>query len=166
MWYDRLRFYDKQPGLTETPGADYFTKPLIAEEIKVWQMEELYSGFQADEKVNIPASLYLPKEFHKLLWYSNGGTIINGDREFDYFSLRGIRYFYFAYGFPKWAPCFLPIAFNGGGVFYAYDFRDTRHIHLVAASAGNLDYESAVFIGKTLTEVLGKTTNIEDELYV
>lgn len=67
------------------------------------------------------------------------------------------------HGFPKWAHYFSPIAFNGGGIFYAYDFRDLTNIKLVAVGAGNLEYESSVIVGKTLDEVLSKNINIEDE---
>ena len=113
----------------------------------------------------MPGSFFLPDELVQLLTYSNGGGIVNGEREFGYFSLDEIRAFYFNYGFPEWAPLFLPVAFNGGGVFYAYDFRDAPRLRIVAASAGNLGYEDAVVLGDTLAETLNRTTNIEDELY-
>jgi len=165
MWYDKFIFFDKQEGLTELPGDRYFSCPLTEDEIKLHShIKEFYPDFLIKDKITIPSEFFLPVELRQLLEYSNGGGIINGAREFGYFSLKNIRYYYFAYGFPKWTPYFLPIAFNGGGIFYAYDFRDLTNIKLVAVGAGNLEYESAVIIGKNLDEILSKNINIEDEL--
>ena len=113
----------------------------------------------------MPANLELPLEFIELLNYSNGGGIINGEREFGYFDLETIREMYMSYGFLIWAPNFLPIAFNGGGKFYAYKFDDISKktlIYLVPSGIG--DDEGCVLLGNTLEEVLSKTTNVEDEL--
>ena len=165
MWYNKFTFFDKQDGLKEVPTDSYFFKYLTEEEINLYpDIKKLYPEFLDNDKLIIPNELILTIELRELLEYSNGGGIINGDREFGYFSLQDIRYYYFAYGFPKWTPYFLPIAFNGGGKFYAYDFRDLKDIKIVAVSSGDLDYESSVVIGVTLEEVLSKTTNIEDEL--
>ena len=165
MWYDKFTFFDKQDGLKEVPTDSYLSKYLTEEEIKLYpDIKKLYPEFIDNNKLIIPKELTLTIELRELLEYSNGGGIINGDREFGYFSLQDIRYYYFAYGFPKWAPYFLPIAFNGGGKFYAYDFRDLTDIKIVAVGAGDLEYESSVVIGRTLDEVLSKTINIEEEL--
>jgi hypothetical protein len=165
MWYNKFTFFDRQDGLKEVPTDSYFSKYLTEEEIKQYlDIKKLYPEFLDNAKLIIPKELTLTIELRELLEYSNGGGIINGDREFGYFSLQDIRYYYFTYGFPKWTPYFLPIAFNGGGKFYAYDFRDLTNTKIVAVSAGDLDYKNSVVIGMTLEEVLSKTTNIEDEL--
>ncbi|PQA90031.1 hypothetical protein SAMN05421796_1207 [Chryseobacterium piscicola] len=165
MWYNKFTFFDRQDGLIEVPTDSYLSKYLTEEEVKLYpDIKKLYPEFLDNDKLIIPKELTLTIELRELLKYSNGGGIINCDREFGYFSLQDIRYYYFAYGFPKWTPYFLPIAFNGGGKFYAYDFRDLIDIKIVAVSSGDLDYESSVVIGVTLEEVLSKTTNIEDEL--
>lgn len=141
MWYSILNFYSKQQGLEEKANITLEWKNTLQNEF------------------------YLTDELFELLKFSNGGGIINGDREFGYFSLTEIESFYHEYEFPIYAPLFLPIAFNGGGIFYAYDFRNPININIVAVSSGDLDYESSIIIGKTLNEVLNKTNNIEDELY-
>ena len=165
MWYNKFDFYDKQIGLAEIVEGNYFSKNLTENEILLYpDIQNLYPEFIINKKLNIPSELTLQKDHKELLEYSNGGGIINEDREFGYFSIQEIRYYYFAYGFPKWTPYFLPIAFNGGGKFYAYDFRDLLCVKIVAVVAGDLSYESSVIIGKNLNEVLSKTTNIEDEL--
>ncbi len=38
------------------------------------------------------------------------------------------------------------------------------NVNIVAVSSSDLDYESSVILGKTIREVLNKTTNIEDDL--
>lgn len=141
MWYNILTFYSKQEGLKEE------------------------SKIRFDGKNSLPNEIYIPEELFELLKFSNGGGIINNDREFGYFSLTEIESFYKEYQFDIYTPLFLPIAFNGGGIFYVYDFRNQIDIKIAAVSSGDLDYESAVIIGKTLKEVLSKTNNIEDELY-
>ncbi len=166
MWYDNLYFYEQQEGLKEFPVVDFFSRDLTPEEIKLYpDIRTIHPEFIDSNGYKVPSELTLCTELRELLEHSNGGLIVNGDREFGYFSLQDIRYYYFAYGFPKWAPHLLPIAFNGGGVFYCYDFRNPSSIKIAAAESNNLDYENTVILGKTLKEVLSKTVNIEDNLY-
>ena len=165
MWYNKFTFYEKQPGLPELPPDNFFSQPLTEEEAALYpHITKFHPEFLDKNKYPVPSALTLPDELLQLLRYSNGGSLINGEREFGYFSVQNIRLYYFGYGFPKYTPSLLPIAFNGGGVFYTYDFRDPANVDLVAVSAGDLDYASAVGIGKTIDEVLSRTTNIEDRL--
>jgi hypothetical protein len=141
MWYNAVEFYSKHQGLEEQ------------------------SNIKLEWKKTLPDEFYLPDELFELLKFSDGGGIINIDREFGYFSLTEIKSFYHEYEFPVYTPLFLPIAFNGGGIFYAYDFRDQINLKIVAVSSGDLNYESSIVLGKTLSDTLKKTNNIEDELY-
>lgn len=143
MWYDSYSFFDKQTGLT-----DEFYKT---------NLEQIWNN-------KLPNEFFLPVELYELLQFSNGGGILNGQREFGYFSLTEIRDFYLEYEFDRYTPLLMPIALNGGGIFYAYDFRNPVNTNLVAVSSGVLEYESTIIIGETLNEVLSKTINIEDEL--
>ncbi|WP_118975064.1 SMI1/KNR4 family protein [Taibaiella koreensis] len=166
MWYDKLTFHSKQEGLTETPGPDFFTRPLSEEELERYPgIATLYPQFVNNPALYIPTVLSLPEELLQLLRYANGGTIVNGEREFGFFGLDEIRSYYFAYGFPQYLPYFLPIAFNGGGIFYAYDFRMPDNPSVIAVASGNPFAEEAVILGDSLEEVLSKTTDIEAELY-
>lgn len=167
MWFNKFTFFDKQPGLTEPFLDDFFTKPFSEEEFSLFpDIESLYPKGKTSEYFPIPDQLRLPEEFIELLRYSNGGGIINGEREFGFFSFEDIRQMYIAYGFPIWAPAFLPIAFNGGGKFYAYDLRKKEGFPIILVPAGNIGYDDDcwVLLGNTLEEVLSKTTNVEDEL--
>ena len=162
MWYDKFTFFNKQAGLNNQPAEDFFIRPTTDEEFK------LISEYAKRPKENfpIPSELKLPLEYIQLLKYSNGGVIINGEREFGYFDPETIREMYIRYGFLIWAPKILPIAFNGGGKFYTYDFRDNPHkpsLYLVPSGCIG-DDENCVFLGNTLEEVVSKATNVEEEL--
>jgi hypothetical protein len=146
MRYNKFTFYEKQLGLTELPPDNYFSQPLTEEEAVLHpHITKFYPEFIDKNKYPVPSALTLPDELQQLLTYSNGGCIVSGEREFGYFPVRDIRLYYFGYGFPKYTPSLLPIAFNGGGVFYACDFRDPANVNWVAVSAGDLDYASAVY---------------------
>ena len=159
MWFKELDILHKQNGLATDTSILY--NPVLEEELDYFNIRSFYPDALGKA---IPQEVFIPDELLHLLKFSNGGLIVNGEREFGYFSLSEIRYYYFAYGFPKWATLFLPIAFNGGGVFYAYDFRIGKDIKVIATSAGDLGYDSSVVLGKTLKEVLSNPVNIEDEL--
>jgi len=165
MWYDKLNFYSREAGLNVTPESDFFSRSLSEEEIRLFpHLLELHPDFEDPAQFPVPAALHLPADLAGLLTFSNGGTIINGEREFGYFSLQEIRYYYFAYGFPKYLPDFLPIAFNGGGIFYAYDFSTDGILPIVAVASGSLSEEDTVVLGYALAEVLSKPHNIEEDL--
>jgi len=162
MWYEKFTFYDKQEGLTAEIEADFFTRPTTDEE---FECIAAFTNGKTKADFSIPTHLKLPQEFVSLLQYANGGGIINGEREFGYFDLHTIREMYMCYGFLIWAPNHLPIAFNGGGEFYVYNFNhDTNKpsIDLVPASCLG-DDENCAFLGYSLEEVLSKPTNVEDE---
>lgn len=167
MWYTKFTFIEKHPGLAIPLPANYFTKPYIQEEfVSLQHINSIYPAGQNPATYPIPQQLQLPSEYIELLQFSNGGTIINGEREFGYFSPETIRSFYISYGFHVWAPAFLPVALNGGGKFYAYDLREADSTSVIVVSAGNIGYETDCWamLGHTLDEVLSRTTNIEEEL--
>ncbi|QSW88672.1 MULTISPECIES: SMI1/KNR4 family protein [Flavobacterium] len=167
MWFNKFNFFDIHPGLTESIPDDFFTKPYSVNELEILDnIRQLYPEGTAPEILPIPKQIKLPEEYIKLLNHSNGGGILNGDREFGYFSLEDIREMYISYGFPFWAPAFLPVAFNGGGKFYAYDLRKENEFPIIAVSSGNIGYDDDCwgFLGNTMENVLSNTNNIEDEL--
>ena len=110
-------------------------------------------------------SISLPQEYKDLLSFANGGLLTNGEREFGFFGSKEIREYYIYYQFPQYMPEALPIGFNGGGVFYAYDFRNKENPSIIAASSGNLFWDDSVLLGVSLEEVFSKSTNIEEELF-
>jgi hypothetical protein len=166
MWYNQFTFFDKAPGLAIVLPADYFTRPYTSEEfVTLKHIDTMYPAGETPATYPVPSQLQLPPDYIELLQYSNGGGIINGKREFGYFSPETIRAYYISYGFQVWAPAFLPIALNGGGSFYAYDCRQPG-LPIVAVAAGNIGYDPDcwAFLGNTLHEVLSQPTNIEEDL--
>ena len=108
----------------------------------------------------------LPKEYKELLSFANGGLLTNGEREFGFFGSEELREYYIHYLFPQYMPEALPIGFNGGGVFYAYDLRISNpRPPIIAVASGNLCWDDFVVLGYSLDEVFSKATDIEDELY-
>lgn len=166
MWYDSFTFWETNPGLTEPVAADYFARPFSEPEFADFPaIDSLYPQGKTAAVFPVPEQLQLPAEYQELLAYSNGGVILNGEREFSYFMPEDIRGFYIRYGFPIWAPALLPIGLNGGGVFYAYDFQQPGKPPIVAVAAGDIGYEGAVELGRNLVDVLRADANISDELY-
>lgn len=163
MWYQQFTFFDKQEGLKNEIPNDFFTHPATDKE---FEYISTYTNGKPKEDFPIPTNLKLPFDFIQLLNYSNGGGIINDKREFGYFDVETIREMYMSYGFMIWAPTILPVAFDGGGNFYAYNFNDnTRIPQVYLVPSGSIgDDESCVFLGNTLEEVLTKTGNVADEL--
>ena len=66
-----------------------------------------------------------PTSYLDFLRYSNGGTFASGDRVFrPFFEVTGLRNILLGYGIPEDMPHVLPFAFDGGGVFCAFDMRE------------------------------------------
>src|SRR4051812_28517025 len=102
MWHNKFTFYEKQPALTGLPSANYFSQPLTEEEAVLHpHITKFYPEFLDKNKYPVPSTLTWPDELQQLLKYSNGGSIVNGESEFGYFSVRDIRLYYFGYGFPN-----------------------------------------------------------------
>jgi SMI1 / KNR4 family (SUKH-1) len=182
MWYDGFDFYDRQPGLSPTglptdATDDFLSASLSSVEKTVLEKNLSSIGITSVHPANwtIPQFI-LPEEYKQLLAYSNGGGIINGNREFGFFSLEEIRQYYLHYHFPQYTPHFLPIAFDGGGIFYAYDYRkqvegtagvapnNSSSRPILALAAGNLSDEDSALLGHSLKEVLTRSTGIGEYL--
>lgn len=112
----------------------------------------------------------LPASFLEFLQFSNGGDFGNGDRWFQFFSAldakHGLRAMLLAYEFPQYMPLALPFAFNGGGTFYAFDFRREAidgEYPVVASHASCLGWNSDDhwFVAPTFRQACAGTTNID-----
>ncbi|HEX8326679.1 MAG TPA: hypothetical protein VF629_04000 [Hymenobacter sp.] len=166
MWYEQFTFWETNPGRPQPVAKDYFARPFSEPEFADFPaIDSLYPQGKTAAAFPVPVQLRLPAEYEELLAYSDGGVILNGEREFSYFVPEDIRDYYISYGFPIWAPALLPIGLNGGGVFYAYSFQQPGAPTIVAVAAGDIGYEGAVELGKNLAEVLRADTDISDELY-
>ena len=164
MWYLKHDFLEKQEGLKEQIPNRFFTRACSEKEFE-FIAKSIAKGQHCND-FKVPDFLELPEEYSALLEYSNGGLIVNEEREFGYFDIATIREFYINYGFIKYAPKMLPIAFNGGGTFYVYNFEDNYLKPSIAAVHASCvgDDDLTCFLGNTLDEVLSKTINIDSEI--
>lgn len=121
----------------------------------------------------IPSQPLLPSYLSFLRW-SNGGEFRTGQREFGFFPAfdegSGVRAMLVAYQLPQYMPHALPIAFNGGGVFYLFDMRKSPidgEYPVVCASAGNLGWEPDEYkmVAGSFVAACRGTINIETLLY-
>ena len=108
--------------------------------------------------LRLPDYFYIPEEMGQLWRYAVSGEIEGNGREFGYFSPKDVVEFYFSYEFWCYAPHFLPVAFDGGGIFYAYDFRQPDDLQIVLADSGFYGEKEGEYTpaGKTLAEVLSR----------
>jgi len=72
-----------------------------------------------------------------------------------------------AYHIPQYMPDALPIAFNGGGVFYLLDMREPAcegEYPIVCASSGYLGWEPRAWrlVAPSFLEACRGTVNVED----
>lgn len=109
----------------------------------------------------------LAPDFKDFLRWSNGGWARTGEREFGFFDIAGIRDYMLRYLFPEYMPGVVPFAFNGGGVFYAFDVRKPteNEYPIVAAASGVLDFHSSPILGLKFIDACRGRDNIEDILY-
>jgi hypothetical protein len=116
-----------RPGATErqiTKFVNTVGQPLTPRELE-W-LDGLDGLQDEPEKWKLP-NRPLPKAYLSFLRWSNGGWFRNGSRLIQFFPalgpVHGVRTMMLAYGVPHRAPRILPFAFNGGGIFYAFDMR-------------------------------------------
>jgi len=69
----------------------------------------------------------IPPSYLSFLRWSDGGEFQNGNRLLQFFPAldpeHGVRIMMLLYLVPERVPGILPFAFNGGGIFYAFDMR-------------------------------------------
>ena len=108
----------------------------------------------------------LPSSYLDLLRWSNGGAFLSGDRRFDpLFSSSEVREMLLSYHVPQYMPGSLPFAFDGGGNFYLFDLREPSvegEYPILFVGAGNLRYEDAVVIARSLADACRGTSDPND----
>jgi hypothetical protein len=166
-WYSKFTFHEKVEGLSVEDYRSINT--FLSAKVSEAELEEIRSNTidtsTVDAKKWGMPSIVLPDEYISLLRYSNGGLIVNGEREFGFFGRDVLREYCLCYEFPEYMLGALPIGLNGGGVFYAYDFRKkSSNPNIIAIHACNLDWDDAIVLGTSLEKVLSIESNIEDEM--
>ena len=94
-----------------------------------------------------------PTSYIDLLRWSNGGIFSNGDRRFSpFFEVGSLRRMMLGYQIPDAMPHVLPFAFDGGGVFCAFDMREPARdgeFPIVAFHASTPCWEETSVVAET-----------------
>lgn len=123
------------------------------------EIEELYEWL----KQNRFPSIFLPDDYLHMMKESNGGGYLNGEREYQFLSLKEVKEFYEAFDFSRFMPYAFPFAMDGNGNFYILNLR-TEDEAVYWTSAGNLGWEKdAVFVlANNLRECFAQKTRLEE----
>ena len=160
MWYQAFEFYDWQPPATADDMAAFRAPLPEADRVDALRCLEAYTAQLQAIAFCLPSRFSIPTELEQLWRYSVSGGILGKGQDFGYFAPAEVVSFYFAYQFWHYAPNLMPVAFNGGGVFYCYAFRQPvlGSPPLVMNNSGNLGEtdDEIVWAGGTLSEVLSK----------
>ena len=143
MWYQSFEFYDRHSPATPDDITAFRTPLPEAERANALNYLEPYSIQLSATGYCLPAHFYIPDELMQLWQYSVHG----------YFSPAETVSYYFGYQFWYYAPDLLPIAFDGGGVFYCYDFGQPGPL-IVMKDSGSDDL--GVPVGSSLAAVLAQ----------
>jgi hypothetical protein len=131
---------------------DYLFAPPSEEELKELVAREVVPTFW--EITHRP----LPPSYKAFLGWSNGGTFVAGDREFQMLKVQELREYLLLYDFPRDMPGSVPFALDGAGGFYLFDLRnppdDRGEYPVLFAPGTDLGYGSAVVLGRSFEEVL------------
>lgn len=151
--------------------TDNLFRPIAPAELK--KLKDSFSRLPADSdwfEKHFAASEFripngpLPDSYISFLKWSNGGHFNLGDRVWQMWSSEELRRDLL--NVTMWMPCALPIAMNGGGVYYLIDMREppvNGEYPIVAAHAGNLswDADSCTHVADSFVEACVDWRNIE-----
>jgi hypothetical protein len=121
--YTSLRYWEKIfEGATIYTKHEPLTEELLADELKSWSnkltqeevtyLAEYMSANEIKKSTNYFRDKTLPKSYINFLRFCNIDEMVNGERYFQFFSIKAIREYTIAYIFPKWM---------NGGVSFAAD---------------------------------------------
>lgn len=164
MWYEKFDFLSREAPASDEDLACFFqTEDKHIGDEGICTLAQAFPAAGVAEKfaatgLRLPDYFYIPEEMEQLWHYAVSGEIEGNGREFGYFSPKDVVEFYFSYEFWFYAPHFLPVAFDGGGVFYAYDFRQPDDLQIVLADSGFYGEKEGEYTpaGNTLAEVLSR----------
>ena len=167
--FDYDAFYDRNDGLdvASVPELNAFLQSRFNDDEVSRLSQYLDDERAASLAGSSPKIRDLPNSYIDLLTISHGGGIAIGDREIAYFEKDSMRNYMIDYQFPVYMPSALPFGLNGGGIFYVFDMRESAvdgEFPIVAASSGNLCYDDAPTIARSIPELVADQTNIEDFL--
>lgn len=157
----------KEPGATDAQLAalNDLWKPLAESDLR-WLVE----SDSPRAHMWLIAGRRPPESYVSFLRWSNGGSFSNGERRFEPFfrvprdaADEGLllRETMLGYGVPEAMPHVLPFAFDGRGVFAAFDMRDEpidAEFPIVAFHASTCCWPEATRVGSTFEAFCRGTT--------
>ena len=158
-------FFEEAHPLPGATVAELGTLHDLAEPIRE---DELSSSLFDDEARAAALAWTLPTNpppiaYVDFLRYSNGGNFRNGARHFrPFFPADTLRRMMLTYGIPEEMPGVLPFAFDGGGVFLAFDLREPStngESPIVAFHSSTPVWEETSHVASSFVELCrGKTS--------
>ena len=113
----------RPPGLSEDAIAEFVAtvqQPLSDDELLMLEAHKTAPRWKMPDGPLSP-------QYLSLLRWSDGGEFRNGERLIQFFPAldpdHGVRVMMLLYDVPELFPGLLPFAFNGSGIFYAFDMR-------------------------------------------
>lgn len=100
------------------------------------ELEKLYRWL----KSNSFPKYSLPQDYLDLMYESNGGDYVYGEREYQFLTFEEVAEYYEAYMFSEFMPYAFPFAMDGCGNFYIFNLR-TEDGCVYTVSAGNMGWE-------------------------
>lgn len=174
-----------EPGLNPDFLADdiienWLYAPLTADEITAIRTRQI-NPFADDDPMHevwqpldpakwlLPQDRVLPPSYRDFLRWSNGGTFVTGEREFQMLKAEELREYTFLYDVPESLPGCIPFALNGGGCLYLFDLREppdsTGEYPILFGECGRLSFDDAPKLAHSLIESFRGRTNPEDLLF-
>ena len=153
MSYQLFEFYEQHPPAMPDDNTAFRAPLPEAERTNALNYLDSYATQLSATEYCLPPHFYIPNELMQLWQYSVHGGITGNGQDFGYFSPAETVSYYFGSQVWYYAPNLLPIAFDGGGVFYCYDFGQSGPL-IVMKDSGSDDL--GVPVGSSLAAVLAQ----------
>ncbi|MCL1994027.1 MAG: SMI1/KNR4 family protein [Spirochaetes bacterium] len=159
--------------MTEDANLDFWEK-LFDSDCKIYNKNPPMTADEINAELKfceeVLAGKTFPPSYINFKKFCNIDEMENGERYFQFFSLKEICEGITAYEFPVYMNGAISFAMNGGGVHYVFDTREKSpggEYNIYAVSSGNLgwDKDQAFFLGNSFVEVITAKTNIEELMF-
>jgi len=107
------------------------------------------------KKIEIELGWIFPKDYVDFLLWSNGGEGEVGENCISFWRCEDIVQLNKDYGIQNYlTENFVAFGTDGGGVCYAFDYRNSKNPKIVKCALGDLDMNELIKVADTFTELL------------
>jgi hypothetical protein len=157
-----------EPGVPPTYLADNIIEQVVFGPLSEAELKEVRGRHGPDDPDpatwSFPTRPF-PPSYRSFLAWSNGGTFVTGEREFQMLMAQELREYLLLYDVPGLMPGAVPFGLNGAGGFYLFDMRNQPdgqgEYPILFAATDHLIYDDAVALGHSLPDVFRDGTNPE-----